>query len=217
MAASEPAREISLDREWWLRTLQVLQRPRPVFVALRDDSDAAAEARAEPMVAITMLAGVAAFLASSTAAHVYDGFEYDALVFVLEAVVAGAIFGIQNYWLGGGGVYLGARAMGGKGSYRQARHVIGFSMVPLIVWLVLVWPVQLAVYGSDLFRTGGDDHGAGRWAFHVLFLGAVAWGVALLLLGIGTLNRWSWWRTLAAGGLAVVAIAMISAIIWLAL
>ena len=25
-------------RDWWLRTFLVLQRPRPVFVALRDDS-----------------------------------------------------------------------------------------------------------------------------------------------------------------------------------
>src|SRR3954468_19753099 len=141
MATSEPARRLSPDREWWLRTLQVLQRPRAVFVALRDDTDEAAEARAEPMVAITLLGGIAAFLASSTAAHVYDGFEYDALVFVLEAFVAGAIFGLQNYWLGGGGVYLGARAVGSTGSYRQARHLMGFSMIPLIVWLVLVWPV----------------------------------------------------------------------------
>ena len=33
-------------REWWLRTLLVLQAPRPVFVALRDDT---AESASEVM------------------------------------------------------------------------------------------------------------------------------------------------------------------------
>ena len=168
-------------------------------------------------MAIMLLAGSPRSSPSSTAAHVYDGYEYDALVFILKAVVAGAFFGFQNYWLGGGGVYLGASAIGGTGSYRQARHALGFSMIPLIAWLVLVWPVEVAVYGSDLFRTGGDDHGPGRWVFHALFVAAAAWGVGLLLLAVRTLHGWSWWRTLGAGGLAVVAIAMLSAIIVLAL
>jgi len=49
-------------RDWWLRTLLVLQRPRPVFVALReDDPDAVAE-RAEPVLLIVWLAGIAADL-----------------------------------------------------------------------------------------------------------------------------------------------------------
>jgi hypothetical protein len=44
-------------RDWWLRTLLVLQRPRPVFVALReDDPDVAAE-RSEPDHLIVWLAG----------------------------------------------------------------------------------------------------------------------------------------------------------------
>ena len=34
-------------RDWWLRALLVLQRPRPVFVALRDDSKESLADRAE--------------------------------------------------------------------------------------------------------------------------------------------------------------------------
>jgi hypothetical protein len=53
-------------RDWWLRTLLVLQRPRPVFVALRDDDPDLAAERGEPVLLIVWLAGIAAVLAGST-------------------------------------------------------------------------------------------------------------------------------------------------------
>ena len=43
-------------RDWWLRTLLVLQRPRPVFVALRDDTREAAGDRSEQVLLIVLLA-----------------------------------------------------------------------------------------------------------------------------------------------------------------
>lgn len=187
--------------------------PRAVFAALREDSDDAAAARSEPMAAIVFLAGIAVFLSTSTASQLYDGFEYDAVVIVLETVVAGALVGLQNYWLGGGGLYLGARGLGADGSYRRARHLVGFAMVPLIVWLLVVWPVELAVYGGDLFRTGGDDHGTGRWMFQGVLFAAVAWSFALLLLGVRTVHRWSWPRSLGAVALSAVALGAISLIV----
>ena len=49
-------------RDWWLRTLLVLQRPRPVFVALRDDTKESASDRSEPVLLIVLLAGIATVL-----------------------------------------------------------------------------------------------------------------------------------------------------------
>ena len=51
-------------RDWWLRTLLVLQRPRPVFVALRDESRESLSDRAEPVLLIVILAGIAGVLAT---------------------------------------------------------------------------------------------------------------------------------------------------------
>ena len=201
---AEPDSSSSLEREWWLNTLLVLHSPRLVFSALRDDSDAPAAARQEPMAAIVFLGGIAAFLSTSTAAHLFDDFEYDALLVVVESIIAGAIVGLQNYWLGGGALYLGARWLGSPGSYRRARHMVGLAMTPLVLTLLLIWPVTLAVYGSDLFRTGGDDTGTGRWIFHALWLAAVAWGLALLLVAIQVVHRWSWLRSLGAALAAAV-------------
>ena len=39
-------------RDWWLRTFLVLQRPRPVFVALRDESKQSLGDRSEPVLAL---------------------------------------------------------------------------------------------------------------------------------------------------------------------
>lgn len=200
----EPDSSSPLEKEWWLNTLLVLHSPRVVFSALRDDSDPPAAARQEPMAAIVFLGGISAFLSTSTAAHLFDDFEYDALLVVVESIIAGAIVGLQNYWLGGGALYFGARWLGSRGSYRRARHTVGLAMTPLIVALLLVWPVTLAVYGSDLFRTGGDDTGTGRWIFHGLWLAAVAWGLGLLLVGIRVVHGWSWQRSLGAALAAAV-------------
>jgi hypothetical protein len=52
------------------------------------------------------------------------------------------------------------------------------------VSLLFLWPVRLAVYGEDLFRTGGADHGAGNAVFVALELLVVLWSLALLVLGL---------------------------------
>lgn len=203
----EPEVRPSLDKEWWLNTILVLHSPRLVFSALRDDSEDAAGARQEPMVAIVLLGGISAFLSTSAAAHLFDDPVFDAVLVVVVSFLAGALVGLQNYWLGGGALYLGARWLGGTGSYRLARHMVGFAMAPLVLTLAFVWPIAIAVYGGDLFRTGGDDTGAGRWIFQGFWLAAVAWAVGLLLLAVRVVHGWSWVRSLGAVLAAAVVLA----------
>jgi Yip1 domain len=198
-ARSDPTPE----KRWWLLTLALLQSPRPVFAALRDDSDAAARARQEPILAIVGLAGIASILWTSVAGRVMDDPAFDGLVVAVWAFIGGAIYGLFAYFAVGAALYGGLRAAGSLGSYRRARHLLAFACAPLALSLVL-WPVRLAVYGGDVFRTGGSDHGAGNAAFVVLELGFVAWAVALLLVGTRTLHAWTWPRTLEGVGLAVV-------------
>src|SRR5438105_12067782 len=57
------AQQAANERVWLLRALLVLQSPREVFAALRDDSEDAARARSEPIVALVWLAGIACVLA----------------------------------------------------------------------------------------------------------------------------------------------------------
>ena len=198
----------ALEKDWWLRAVAVLQSPRAVFAALRDDSEEAASARQEPLLAIVWLAGIAAILSTTAAARILDDYQIDDLVLAIWAFLAGGIYGIGGYWLGGGAVYLGARGAGSEGSYRQARHLLGLAAAPLALSLLAVWPVRLAIYGADLFRTGGGDHGLGDDVFRGLVAAFGAWAVVLLLLGVRTVHGWSWGRSLAAVSLAAVVLVL---------
>src|SRR3954471_8702062 len=168
-------------RDWWLRTLLVLQRPRPVFVALRDDTKEAAADRAEPILLIVILAGIAGVLTTGTAARLLDDADFDGLLTAIWVFLFGAIYGAFGYFAVGALLYGAARALGSQGSYRRARHVVAFAAVPVALSLVL-WPVKLALYGNDWFRSGGRDTGGGGLVFDLLTYAFFLWGAALLVV-----------------------------------
>jgi hypothetical protein len=118
------------------------------------------------------------------------------------AFVAGSLYGVATFWLGGGLLHGAARRLGSEGSWRRARHTLALAAVPLALALVTFWPVRVAVYGEDLFRTGGDDYGRGDAVFGGIYLGFVAWAVLLLLIGVRTVHGWTWGRATAAVALA---------------
>ena len=198
---------MSPEREWWLRVPAVLLGPRPVFVALRDDSQEDVDARQEPVLALVYLAGIAAVLGTSTAGQLFDDPEYDALLAAVWAVVAGGFYAFAGYWLIGGALYLGARGLGGLGDYRRARHLLAFALAPLALSLLVLWPVELAAFGTDVFRRGGSDEGRAGTLFDGLELAFALWSASLLLVGVRAVHGWSWWRSLGALGLVALFLA----------
>lgn len=192
----------ALERAWWRRLPQLFVRPREAFDVLRDNSDEAAEALQEPMVAVVFLAGISMFLSTSTAGKLLDDPEFDALLIALEALAAGALVGLQNYWLGGAALLIGLRSLGSTNRYRVARQVVGLSTAPFVLSLIVVWPIRLAVFGGDLFRSSGADEGiAGDVLLGVDAL-FVAWALALLVIGTRAVTAWSWPRSLGAAAFA---------------
>jgi len=207
-ATAQPAP--SLQREWWLRTLAVFQSPRSVFAALRDDSREAADARSEPILAIVILAGIAGVLSTAFAGRLLDQPEFDGVNVAIWAFLGGAVQGLASFWIGGLLLLFGIRALGGASSYRQARHVFAFAAAPIALSLLLVWPVRLALYGGDLFRSGGSDHGAGDVIFDGLVLAAFAWTLALVFVGVRALLDWTWARAAAAVAVAAAFPALVA-------
>jgi hypothetical protein len=204
--------QATLERDWWLRSLAVFQSPGAVFTALRDESRPDTEARQEPVLALVLLAGIAGVLVAPSTGRLLD----ESLVDNSRAVVAvlifitGALYGTATYWIGGAALYVGLRGAGSKGSYLRARHVLVFAAAPLVLGLLFVWPVRIAVYGSDLFRSGGDDSGTGAAAFDVVLALLGAWAVGLLLYGIAVVERWSIVRSLVAVALVVLSLLVIT-------
>jgi len=186
-AAAEPT--TSLQKQWWLRALAIFESPRTVFAALRDDSDEAAEARQEPLLAIIILVGIAGVLTTSLAGQLLDDYRFDGWNIAVWAFLGGIVYGTVGYWLGGLFVFALASALRTGSSYRQARHVLGFAAAPLALSLLLVWPVRLAIYGDDIFRTGGSDTGTGDWIFDTLILASYVWTFGLVALGLLELRK----------------------------
>jgi hypothetical protein len=196
---------------WWKRAPLVLLVPRPVFVALRDESVEDAEERQEPLAALIALAGISVVLASPAFRQMMNTGGVDLILVIVLAFIAGVLYAVATAWLGGGLLFGAARRLGGLGSYRRARQSVELASAPLALALVTFWPVRFAVYGTDLFRTGGDDYGRGDGIFGGVFLGFVAWSLILLLLGVRATHGWGWGRSAAAVVLAAAFPALIVA------
>jgi hypothetical protein len=187
---------------WWKRAPLVLVAPRPVFVALRDESIEEAEDRQEPLASVIALAGIAVVLVSPTFRRMLNDASVDELLIPVLAFISGVLYAVVVMWAGGGLLFYGSRRLGGLGSYRRSRHVVALAAAPFALSLVTLWPVRIAIYGSDLFRTGGDDYGRGDTIFGAIFLGFIAWSAVLLLIGVRAVHGWTWARAAAAVALA---------------
>ena len=199
----------ALERNWWLRSLVVLVAPRAVFASLRDDSEEATQGRQDPLIVVAVLAAISVVLVSPTFRRMLnDGSVSVGLIPVL-AFIAGSLYAAAVYWLGGGLLYGASRRLGSEGNWLRSRHVLALSAMPLALSLFTFWPVRIAVYGENLFRTGGDDYGRGDAVFGALFLCIVAWSVWLLVVGVRTVHGWTWARATGAVALAAAFPALI--------
>jgi hypothetical protein len=196
---------------WWKRAVLVLVAPRPVFFALRDESVEDAEDRQEPLAALIALAGISVVLVSPTFRRMLNDPQVSLVLVPVLAFISGALYAVAVAWLGGGLLFGAARRLGSLGSYRRARHVVELASAPLALSLLVFWPVRLAIYGRDLFRTGGDDFGRGDAIFGGIYLGFVAWSLLLLLIGVRAVHGWNWGRAAAAVALAAAFPALIVA------
>ena len=134
------------------------------------------------MLALVILSGVGHRALDAGCGHA-DGrngpHASDGLDVAIWAFFLGGAYGAVFYFLGGLVLYALTRVVGGI-TYRQARHVLAFASAPVALSLLFLWPVRLAVYGEDLFRTRrlrprGRQHGlrraraagrrSGRWRY----------------------------------------------------
>jgi hypothetical protein len=201
-AGANAAETHALERLWWKRALAVLISPGPVFAALRGDSDRAAAALQEPVLALILLGGIATVLDTAVTGHMLDDPVVDPLLVAVWAFIGGGFYGTALYWLGGGMLAVAADLLGGLGSYRRARHVLALSLAPLALSLVTIWPLRIAVLGSSVFRSGGRDSGTAGAVFAVLSLAFAVWALVLLVIGVRAVQEWSWARAVAATALA---------------
>jgi len=175
----------------------VLQSPQPVFAALRDDSDEAAEVRQDAAGTIIWLAGIAAVLASTVASTLLDDPARDWVVLAVWAFLAGGLSGFTLYFVLGKVLHVSLRRLGSRGSFRRARHLLAFATAPVAFALFVYWPIRIAIYGEDLFRFDGSDGGTTGTVFAWVFYAFLVWALVLLVIGVRTVHGWTWARSIA--------------------
>ena len=209
--SSEATPAPTIERNWWLRAPAVLVAPRAVFVSLRDTSPEAVEARTEPITAVVGLAGIAAVLGTPVARTLLNDSSFSVALIPVWAFLGGAVYALALYWLGRGLLYGAARRLGGLGNYRRARQTIALATAPLALSLVTFWPIRIAVYGQDLFRTGGNDYGRTDQIFGAIYFACLVWCAWLLVVGVRSTHGWTWGRACGAVALAAAFPALIVA------
>ena len=200
-------------REWWRRVPRVLTAPRSVFAALGETDEVDVDARAEPVLALTILAGMAGVLITPAWGKVMNDPTVDALVVLVLTFVGGLMYGAAGYFLLGLALWLGAKAVGVEAPFRIARQVVAFAALPLALSLVILVPAIVLGFGEDWFRTGGDDDaGTGRTIVTGIGLAFVAWSLALVAVGLRTTFRLPWRGVVGAlllSGVLVAAFAVL--------
>ncbi len=195
-------------REWWRRVPRVLTTPRSVFAALGETDEVDVDARAEPVLALTILAGMAAVLITPAWGRVMNDPTVDALVILVLTFVGGLLYGAAGYFLLGLALWLGAKAVGVEAPFKIARQVVAFAALPIALSLVIVVPAIVLGYGEDWFRSGGDDDaGDGRTVVTGIGLAFVLWSLGLIAVGLRTTFRLPWRGVVGALLLAGVLVA----------
>jgi Yip1 domain len=216
--ADREAEEISAEaaiasRAWWRRVPQLLRDPVSVFVALRETDDVDLDARAEPITAMVILAGMGGVLLTPAWSGLLDNASVDGLVVAVITFIGGAFYGAAGYFLFGLAVWLGARGAGVDPPFRLARQVVGFAALPIALSLFVSVPLILGWVGGDWFRAGGDDVGAPRWIVTGIAVAFAAWALGLIALGLRTTLRLPWFgvaTALALAGVLVAGLAVVS-------
>jgi hypothetical protein len=194
-------------RAWWRRVPRVVTAPRSVFAALAETDDVDVDARSEPVLAITILAGMGAVLLTPAWGSVMDDGSVDDLVLLVVTFVAGLFYGAAGYFLLGLALWLGARAVGVDTPFRIARQLVAFAALPLALSLVVVVPAIAMAFGDDWFRTGGDDTGTGRTIVVGIGLAFAVWSLGLVAIGLRTTFHLPWRGVVGALALAAVMVA----------
>jgi len=199
-------------RAWWRLVPRVLTHPTDVFVALRDDDHVDVDARAEPILAIVLVAGMAAMLLTPAWGTLLDEESLDWIVLAVVTFIGGLLYGAFGYLLLGLVVWIGARGVGVDTAARPARQVVAFSAVPFALSILVTLPAIVLVFGTDWFRTGGSDDGSGRVIVLSIGLALALWSLGLLALGLRTTFELPWRGVAGAMALAAVSVAVVAVV-----
>lgn len=163
--------------------------------------------------ALLALLGMALSLAFFSFLQLGRQMPYGALIGIgiIAGPLVGLMFGLLAGWVARGITGL----LGGKGTAKNLRAVLAFGAVPIVLLLVIVYPVEFGIFGKFLF-----DHNpppevyepALHYALLILNIIGLLWAVTLYGTGLAVASSISRWKGMIPA-LAVAALVIGSALI----
>ena len=147
-----------------------------------------------------ILAGIAVILLAPETGSLLDDREVDSgSVVAVLIFLTGALYGAVAYWIGGGAALPGLRGAGGDGTLPAARHILAFAAGPIVLALLLVWPLRLAIYGSDSSARAVTTRRRAPGSSSCSRSRSSLWSLGLMVYGISVVDAGG--RSLGALGL----------------
>ncbi len=118
----------------------------------------------------------------------------DFLLLVGAGIVAGPVIGILFTYVLSVLVHRVGRLLGGKGTYRNVRAATVYASVPVVYSLILVFPIEIAIFGPYFFSDNPPPLVINPAAYIVLLAfdaAAVLWSLVLLVEGAVVVNGFS--------------------------
>jgi hypothetical protein len=114
-----------------------------------------------------------------------------------SVLLVGPVVGISFAWLAAAGALWMSRRLGGTASLRNLRSVFAYSVVPIILSLIFVFPIEFGVFGKYLFDQNPPPAIIDPILYYALFAfhaAAVAWALVLYTIGAAVANGYVWWK-----------------------
>jgi len=168
----------------------------------------------DPERLVLILSAVAGFSETLDRAVMKSlGDRFDWPVIIAIAAVAGPIGGILGLYVGGALIRWTGTWLDGQAPPRNIRAAMAWSSVPL-VWALLLWPPELALFGQEVFTTETPlmDASPGLLytylAFAAIETTVGVWAVVAFLKCLGQVQGFSAWKALGNLLLAALVIAV---------
>jgi hypothetical protein len=150
------------------------------------------------IISMMLFLGVGAMFALLSLRHA--GSEFDNLLFLmLYGIVLGTLLGPPLGMIVITGLHLWCRFVGGRATFRNSYAVVGWSLVPIVISVALLLPIELAAMGMLLFIASPSAAAIKPIVYYTLAgldVAFVLWAIALAGYGCSIAHRLPVWKTM---------------------
>ena len=163
---------------------------------------------ADPERSVLLLASLVGISQALDKASIKNSADTLPLPMIFTIAIGGIVSGVIGLYIFGFLLKHASSWLGGKTNGEKVRAAIAWSNVP-IVWALLLWVPQLAIFGKELFSATTprmEAHPFLVLGFATVEITISIWALVLLCKTTGQVSGFSAWRGLGACLIAVTLI-----------